>query len=88
MGQAAQVAVLRAEEDLLAARRRALDGCLDKLAGEDRELVSCRYGSTMNVNELARQRGHSPKRLYNALDRIRRNLMKCINRTLAAEGLP
>ncbi len=75
------------EDDLLRARRSALDVCLTKLNESDRELLSRRYGSTASVIELARRRGHSTKRLYNALDRIRRNLMKCINHALAAEGV-
>ncbi len=74
------------EEELIRARREALEACLGKLRDSDRELVELRYGSEETVQEAAKGRGLSVHKLYHALDRIRRNLMLCTQKTLQREG--
>ena len=74
------------EHDIMAARRGALDSCLSKLSVKDQELVRVRYGSKETIQEAAKRLAISVFKLYHSLDRIRRNLMVCINRTLIKEG--
>lgn len=68
------------------ARREALDHCLGKLPDRDRELVRLRYASDEDVAALADRTGQTPNALYKTLQRIRRVLLDCVARTLAAEG--
>ncbi len=74
------------ESEIMGARRKALDTCLDKLPRGDQELIQLRYGSTRTVRELAEQRRMSVHKLYHALERIRGWLMDCTFRTLKKEG--
>ncbi|MCA9155552.1 MAG: sigma-70 family RNA polymerase sigma factor, partial [Planctomycetales bacterium] len=67
-------------------RRSALVGCLRKLPDDQRQLVARRYEPGGSVNQLAEQRGVSPKALSESLRRIRRTLLQCIERTLAREA--
>lgn len=63
-------------------RREALDGCLGKLPPADLDLVRLRYASEEEVAVLADRTGQTANSLYKALQRIRKNLMDCVNRTL------
>lgn len=74
--------------DLLESRRDALRGCLDKLPDTDRQLVRCCYGdSRVSFKTAAERLGRPANTVYKALNRIRRALHQCIERTLAVEGL-
>lgn len=68
------------------ARRVALAGCLQKLPEEHRMLIAQRYEPGGSVNEMAAERGSTPKALSEMLRRIRHALMLCIKRTLAQEA--
>lgn len=68
------------------ARRVALAGCLQKLPEEHRALIAQRYEPGGSVNEMAAERGSTPKALSEMLRRIRHALMLCIERTLAREA--
>lgn len=68
------------------ARREALAHCLRRLRPEQRRLVAERYQPGGCVNELAARQGRSPKAVSEALRRIRRVLLECIERTLARQG--
>ncbi len=68
------------------ARRVALAGCLQKLPPEHRALIARRYEPGGSVNEMAAERGSTPKALSEMLRRIRHSLMLCIERTLAREA--
>jgi RNA polymerase sigma-70 factor, ECF subfamily len=68
------------------ARRMALAGCLQKLNAEQRALVAQRYEPGGSVNEMAEERGTTPKALSEMLRRIRAALQLCIERTLAEEA--
>jgi RNA polymerase sigma-70 factor (ECF subfamily) len=63
-------------------RRRALADCLRKLPPLHRKLVARRYEPGGCVNDLAAERGTSPKALSEMLRRIRRRLLQCILRTM------
>jgi RNA polymerase sigma-70 factor (ECF subfamily) len=73
--------------DLLEARRQALDGCMAKLGPTDRALLDQHYQRRMTVPEIAEATGRNIHTLYKALQRIRRQLLACINATLEAEGM-
>ena len=68
------------------ARKRALSGCLRKLKPEQRKLVAERYEPGGSVNDMAQAQGRSPKAVSEALRRIRRALLTCVERTLEAEA--
>lgn len=67
-------------------RRVALAGCLQKLNEEQRALVAQRYEPGGSVNEMAEERGTSPKALSEMLRRIRHALLLCIERSVSQEA--
>ena len=74
--------------DLFDFRRDALRQCLGKLAAGDRQLVQrCYSGSQASFKHIAEDLGRPANTVYKALNRIRRNLQVCIDRTLSAEGV-
>lgn len=73
--------------ELLELRRQALDGCLRKLGPAEGELIERHYWRRMTVPEIAEATGQNIHTLYKALQRIRRQLLDCINGTLRAEGV-
>jgi RNA polymerase sigma-70 factor (ECF subfamily) len=74
--------------DLLESRRDALRSCLEKLADKDRQLVRHCYGdSRVTFKTVAEDLGRPVNTVYKALNRIRRSLYQCIERTLSVEGL-
>ena len=81
---------LLAEEGLdeLPLRQRqheALEGCLDKLPEARRKLVLQAYAPGVSIKQMAEQVGRSPAALYQLLSRIRRELVACVERSLAEE---
>ncbi len=82
----AAVAIERA--NLFEYRREALGNCLGKLSPEDRQLVQLCYDEdTSSIKATAIRMGRPVNTVYKALNRIRRVLYQCIDRTLATEGL-
>jgi len=69
------------------AQREALEACLQKLPEPQRELVLLAYTNDTRIDELAARRGQTAMSLYKALHRIRRALLECARRQLAAEVL-
>ncbi len=74
------------QEPVLQARLQALELCLQELPPDDRELIRQRYQSSRRTEELVRQLGSSRRTFFRKLDRLRRALLECINRRMAAEG--
>lgn len=70
-------------EDL---RQTALQGCLGKLNKNDRKLIESRYRRNVTTRQLAAEISRPAENVYKSLQRIRRQLQQCIERTLAAEG--
>jgi RNA polymerase sigma-70 factor (ECF subfamily) len=68
------------------ARRNALDSCLTRLNEQERKWVNLRYGRHGAVKEEAENRGVSMHKLYYALEKIRGQLLSCINESLRKEG--
>ncbi|MGH7127883.1 MAG: sigma-70 family RNA polymerase sigma factor [Planctomycetaceae bacterium] len=67
-------------------RRQALAKCLGKLRKSDRELIQQRYAPGTTGKTLARALGRPANSVYQSLGRIRRTLLECVNRQLAAEA--
>lgn len=67
-------------------RRRALELCLEKLRPGDRRIVEERYRPGTRGRDLAEELGRPANSLYQSLGRIRRTLLECIERQLAAQG--
>lgn len=84
-----QIAAEAAEDDVFdEERRRALSACLKKLREEDRELITKRYAPGESGKSIARKLGRPANSVYQSLGRIRRALLECIRRRLAAEAGP
>lgn len=67
-------------------RRRALEKCLGKLREEDRRLLTIRYDQGRAATEIAHLLSRSAQGVRKSLHRIRLALLKCVERTLAAEN--
>src|SRR5208283_1187971 len=65
------------------ARQEALDKCLAKLNGSDRQLLQQVYGDDAQIKVVAARIGRPIQSVYTALCRIRQALFACIQRTLA-----
>lgn len=72
--------------DLFELRRQALEGCLASLEPADRDLVERHYRKRMTMPEIAEATGRNIHTLYKSIQRIRRQLMLCINGAVSAEG--
>ncbi|MEK6237215.1 MAG: sigma-70 family RNA polymerase sigma factor [Planctomycetales bacterium] len=64
----------------------ALERCLDKLPNERKQLVLKTYAAEQPMKTIAGQLGKTPAALYQILSRVRRDLLACVEQTLAAEG--
>lgn len=73
-------------DDLFELRRRALDDCVANLPPEDRELVANHYERQLTMPEIARRSGRNIHTLYKSIQRIRRQLIMCINGAVARAG--
>jgi RNA polymerase sigma-70 factor, ECF subfamily len=60
--------------------------CKDALSPEDRQLLEQRYVDNLRVRELAKRLAQSENSVSKSLGRIRRVLLACIERRIAAEG--
>lgn len=65
----------------------ALSGCLEKLPQPQRELLTRRYEPNVSVEALAGELGRPIQTVYSQLKRIRRALLDCVQRKLAAQGI-
>ncbi|MFA5056788.1 MAG: sigma-70 family RNA polymerase sigma factor [Opitutaceae bacterium] len=69
-------------------RKRQLDAlelCLEKLPSARRQLAVTAYAPGTSIRELAAGLGRSEGSLYQLLARIRQELLRCVERTLAEE---
>lgn len=74
--------------DLFDLRRDALRRCMSKLHASDRQLVQrCYSESSPSFKNIAEDLGRPVNTVYKALNRIRRSLHECIDRTLSSEGM-
>lgn len=70
----------------LDARREALEGCLNKLAPPQRQLIDLRYVDGHAIERIAQTVGRSAGSIRQTLYRIRAVLLECIQRQLSSEG--
>jgi RNA polymerase sigma-70 factor (ECF subfamily) len=66
-------------------RLDALEECMRKLPEKDRHLVMLRYELGATTKVVSEQTGRSVKAIYEALNRIRSKLMKCVDGTESGE---
>ncbi|MBA4186944.1 MAG: hypothetical protein C0467_02895 [Planctomycetaceae bacterium] len=79
-------ATIAAESPLLEVRRRALDGCLNKLGEKERQLLLDRYAEHGAIKQEAARVRISVHKLYYAIEKLRSRLLACIDTTLRKEG--
>ena len=70
----------------LDAQMRALRKCMAELRPADREVIRQRFMLHATARELAERAGRSLEAIYKAVQRIRRKLMNCVRRRLAAQA--
>ena len=74
-------------DDQLMARRVALQGCVRRLQGRQRQVIEMRYLLETSLDEIARQLATSTSSIAVTLHRARANLRECVMRTVATEGI-
>jgi RNA polymerase sigma-70 factor, ECF subfamily len=74
--------------DDLDIRRQALQQCLGKLREKDRQLIRRRYEPGASGKVEAEDLGRPANSVYQSIGRIRRTLLECIRRSLAAQSPP
>lgn len=79
-------ATIGEEASLLELRRRALDGCLEKLGAKERNLLLRRYSEHGAVQREAEQSRTSPHKLYYVIEKLRTRLLACIDDRMQQEG--
>jgi len=74
-------------DPLLMPRYEALQDCLKQVAPRAREMVVLRYADPpLTPQQIARQLSWTPNSVRVALARVRKFLLECVERRLAAEG--
>ena len=64
-------------------RQEALEACIEKLPERQRQLVALFYGQQIPAETIAVSWDRTVHAVYKALKVMRRNLMDCVDRTLA-----
>jgi RNA polymerase sigma-70 factor (ECF subfamily) len=64
----------------------ALDDCITKLPRERRELALAAYAPGTSMKNLAARLGRTEGSLYQVLARIRQDLLRCVEHSLAQES--
>lgn len=67
-------------DDSLDERRQQLAACIEKLPPRDREVLKLRYWKEYGVAAVADRMGKTVDAIYKSLQRIRRSLLRCIQR--------
>jgi RNA polymerase sigma-70 factor (ECF subfamily) len=74
-------------EDHLDERLRLLDGCLQKLTAQEKELVTSRYAQRKSAEVMMERFEMSRRTLFRNLELLRQRLHDCVTRQLHQEGL-
>jgi RNA polymerase sigma-70 factor (ECF subfamily) len=81
------LAIAREEEEpVLAERLAALERCLQKLSDRDRKLIEARYVDRTPTDEIATSFSQSRRTMFRNLERVRRLLFDCIDRSVVLGG--
>ncbi|MGL4512376.1 MAG: sigma-70 family RNA polymerase sigma factor [Lacipirellulaceae bacterium] len=83
---AEQLASIDSDESVGAETRLALRHCVSGLRGPQRRMLALRYDRGMPIKQLAERLERSPSSVKVGLLRIRRLLLRCIERKLATDG--
>jgi RNA polymerase sigma-70 factor (ECF subfamily) len=75
-----------ARSELAEARAMALESCRLKLSSADQQTLRACYAQGVTIKQAAVTLDRSVGSVYDSLSRIRRALLKCIERTLLSEG--
>lgn len=67
-------------------QRRALAFCVEKLPEDDRQLLTGCYAEGAKISAFAAQLGRTSNAVYKHLNRLRANLLKCVQWRLGLEG--
>jgi len=70
------------EAEVASASLNALPNCMERLAQNDRRMVTLCYAEGESVRQLAHAMGRSPQSVHHSLRRIRNWLLECIQREL------
>ncbi len=78
----------RAEErsEQLESQRRALAYCVERLPEDDRRILTGCYAEGATIRAFAEQIGRTSNAVYKQLNRLRANLLKCVQLRLGLEG--
>jgi RNA polymerase sigma-70 factor, ECF subfamily len=68
------------------ARQRALDRCVESLSDRQRDLIRLFYGENQQADAIAASWNRTVHAVYKSLKVMRRQLLECVERRLAAEG--
>lgn len=74
-----------AEEPRLERQREALEHCMKKVPGDQRDLLMQAYQPESRIQQVAQNSGRSVAGFYQWLHRMRRMLLECIRRALSQE---
>jgi RNA polymerase sigma-70 factor (ECF subfamily) len=74
------------DEPVLAERLAALQKCLGKLTVKDHKLIQARYVDRSPIEQIAAEFSLSRRTLFRNLERVRRLLFECIDRSVLLEG--
>ena len=74
------------DEPRLERQREALEGCLEKVAPDQRQLLMQAYSEESRIQDVARHSGRTVPGFYQWLHRMRKLLHDCIRRELAREA--
>jgi RNA polymerase sigma-70 factor (ECF subfamily) len=68
-------------------RQRALDACVESLPPRQQDLIRMFYGENKSADAIAASWDRTVHAVYKALKVMRKSLLECVERRLAAEGL-
>lgn len=77
----------RGRVEMATDRQRALDACVESLPPRQRDLIRMFYGENKSANAIAASWDRTVHAVYKALKIMRKGLLECVERRLAAEGL-
>lgn len=71
-------------EEELGERERLLSDCVAQLKAKHRQMLQLRYEQGRKIEEIASILGSTAKAIYQALSRVHKALLECVERRLAA----
>ncbi len=69
-------------EDRWIKREKALDGCVEKLTEDHRDILEMRYRDEFSIERISHRSERTEGAIYRLLSRLRKNLYDCIEKEL------